>query len=105
VRPAVTFVEVAALVDNGWQEGVLEQLAAEAGLCAESRFDLSYPFLFEDEDALARRLLAPGPIVAAAQTVGADALREAIVEAMAPCRTPAGGYRVENEWHALMCRA
>ena len=34
-----------------------------------------------------------------------DAARDAIVEALAVCRTPDGGYRLENEWHYLIARA
>ena len=34
-----------------------------------------------------------------------DAARAAIVEALAVCRTPDGGYRLENEWHYLIARA
>jgi hypothetical protein len=30
---------------------------------------------------------------------------KAIVEALAPYRTRAGGYRLENEWHYLVARA
>jgi hypothetical protein len=31
--------------------------------------------------------------------------RAALVEALAPYRTPDGGYRLENEWHYLLARA
>ena len=34
-----------------------------------------------------------------------DAARDAILEALAVCRTPDGGYRLENEWHFLIARA
>ena len=34
-----------------------------------------------------------------------DAARAAIVEALAVCRTPDCGYRLENEWHYLIARA
>ena len=40
--------------------------------------------------------------------LGADqqqAARDAIVEALAVCRTPDCGYRMENEWHFLIARA
>jgi len=34
-----------------------------------------------------------------------DAARAAIVEALAACRTPDGGYRIDNGWHHLVARA
>ena len=40
--------------------------------------------------------------------LGADqqaAARDAIVEALAVCRRPGGGYRMRNEWHHLIARA
>lgn len=33
------------------------------------------------------------------------AVRRAIVEALARYRTPAGGYRIENEFHVVIARA
>ncbi len=88
-----------------WQPGALEGIAAEAGLTPETAFDLSYAFQYLDQAALSRRLLAPGLIVEAMRAVREDVLRTAIVESMAPYRTPEGGYRLENEWHFLICRA
>ena len=34
-----------------------------------------------------------------------DEAREAVLEALAVCRTPACGYRIENDWHFLIARA
>ena len=68
-------------------------LARAAGLVPRERVELSWRYVFPDEEALARAMLAPGPVA------------EAIVDALAPFRTPAGGYRLENEWHTLVASA
>jgi hypothetical protein len=34
-----------------------------------------------------------------------DAARDGILEPLAVCRTPGGGYRLQNEWHYLIARA
>jgi SAM-dependent methyltransferase len=87
------------------EPGVLEAMAAQAGLAPGSAFDISWAYEFPDEDALARAMLAPGVIVDVVAAVGEDAVRSAIVEALAPHRTPGGGYRLVNEWHTLIASA
>jgi SAM-dependent methyltransferase len=88
-----------------WRAGVLEQIATEAGLTPETSFDTRWAFEFADEDALGRGMLAPGGVDRAARAHGEATVRTAIVDALAPCRTPSGGYRLENEWHYLVARA
>jgi SAM-dependent methyltransferase len=88
-----------------WEPGVLEGMAGAAGLTPQSAFDLSWPYEFPDEAALARAMLAPGLMVELVETVGEEPVREAIVEALAPYRTPEGGYRLENEWHFVIASA
>ena len=88
-----------------WKPGVLERLAADAGLTPESTFDHTWAFEYADEPALLRSLLSPAPAVVAARTSGEQAVRDAIRAAMAPYRTAGGGYRIENEWHYLVARA
>ena len=88
-----------------WAEGVLEAMAADAGLEPESAFDVSWAYEFADEDALARAMLAPGLVVELLRTVPEDAMRRAILYALAPYRTAGGGYRLRNEWHFLVARA
>jgi hypothetical protein len=34
-----------------------------------------------------------------------DEVRRQIVEALAPCRAPQGGYRLKNEFHVLIVSA
>ena len=71
----------------------------------DGAFDLCWAYEFADEAELVRAMMSAGGFGA---IVGADrqeAARAAIVEALAVCRTPDGGYRLENEWHCLIARA
>jgi SAM-dependent methyltransferase len=88
-----------------WEPGVLEAVAAEAGLAPQSAFDLSWAYEFPDEDTLGRAMLAPGNVVGVIEAVGEGPVRAAIIEALAPYRTRGGGYRLENEWHTLIATA
>jgi SAM-dependent methyltransferase len=88
-----------------WEPGVLEGIATEAGLTPGSAFDISWAYEFPDEETLARAMLAPGIVVDLIRAVGEEPVRAAIVEALAPYRTPEGGYRLENEWHTLIASA
>lgn len=84
------------------EPGVLERIATEAGLTPQTAFDFSYAYEYPDEQTLVRSMLSPGGVAEAIQTSGEEAVARAIVEALAPCRTPSGGYRLENEWHYLV---
>src|SRR5262245_14758219 len=88
-----------------WRPGVLEALAAEAGLAPESAFDANWAYEYADEDALVRGMLAAGGLALIAESVGGDAVRTAIVDALTPYRTSEGGYRLSNEWHFLVATA
>jgi len=85
-----------------WEPGVLEGIAAEAGLTPGEAFDSSWGYDLADEDALARMLLAAGGIVDVVGSERENEVRTAIVDAMAPYRRPDGGYTLENEWHYLL---
>jgi SAM-dependent methyltransferase len=87
-----------------WQPGVLEHLAAEAGMEPQEAFDVSWDYEYADDDALARGLLSVGLAVEASRIVGEDVLRDAFVSALAAYRTPGGGYRLRNEFHLLLAR-
>jgi SAM-dependent methyltransferase len=88
-----------------WKTGVLEEIATAAGLTPEDAFDVAWVYDYPDEEELVRAMLSPGLAVAAIRSSGEEAVRDAIVEALAPYRTPSGGYRLENEWHYLVARA
>jgi SAM-dependent methyltransferase len=87
------------------QPGALEAIAAEAGLVPESAFDVAVDVDYPDEHALLRSMLAPGGVIEAIEAHGERAVADAILEALGPCRTAAGGYRLENEWRTLVARA
>lgn len=84
--------------------GALEGIAAAAGLTPETTFDVRWAYVYEDDDALLRGMLSAGGVGDAA---GAreDEVRAALLEALAPFRAAAGGYRLENEWHTLVATA
>ena len=88
-----------------WRPGVLEDLATQAGLVPDRAFDLRWAYEYADEAALTRAMMSAGGFGA---IVGPDRqvqAKAAIVDALAVCRTPEGGYRLENEWHSLIARA
>jgi len=87
-----------------WKPGVLEDLAAQAGLIPDAAFDDRFAYEYADEESMSRAMLSAGGFGA---IVGdrQDEARAAVLEALAVCRTSAGGYRIENDWHFLIARA
>jgi SAM-dependent methyltransferase len=85
--------------------GALEEIAAEAGLIPQSTFDLSWAYEYPDEEELARAMLAPAGLGELVGPERENEVRGRIVEALAPFRTPEGGYRLENEFHFLIASA
>lgn len=86
------------------EPGVLEGIATAAGLTPSSTFDVSWPYVYADDDALARGMLsAAGVGDAAAEREGE--VRAALIDALAPFRAPDGVYCLENEWHILVATA
>jgi SAM-dependent methyltransferase len=88
-----------------WRPGVLEEMADEAGLTPEVAFDTSWAFEYRDGDELGRQMMAPAGIAALVGAENEPAVREEIVEMLAPHRTSEGGYRLTNEFHFLVARA
>jgi SAM-dependent methyltransferase len=88
-----------------WQPGVLEALATQAGLVPEDAFDVQWAYEYADEADLARGMMSAGGFGAILGADRQEAARAAIVDVLAVCRTPEGGYRLENEWHFLAARA
>jgi SAM-dependent methyltransferase len=85
--------------------GALHALADEAGLSAEAEFDVTWPFEYPDAETLGRACAAVAGLATLAGPEREQELKSAIVEALAPYRTPSGGYRLENEYHYLIARA
>jgi hypothetical protein len=69
------------------------------------RFDVTWAYEYAGDEELGRLLVAPGGMAVVVGPEREPALRAAIVEALAPCRTPAGAYRLANEWHFLIAYA
>jgi SAM-dependent methyltransferase len=85
--------------------GVLEDLAAEAGLHPEESFNTRYAFEYSDEEVLGRMLVAPAGIAALVGPEREEEVRAAIVAGLASYRQPDGSYRLENEFRFLVAKA
>jgi hypothetical protein len=83
----------------------LEGLATQAGLTPENVGDVDTPFEYPDEQTALRALLSAGPAVRAIRHAGEESVRAAVLEAVAPYRTAAGGYLMENKFRYLIARA
>jgi SAM-dependent methyltransferase len=85
--------------------GVLEKLAAEAGLEPQEAFDVTWSYEYADERSLGDGMMAAG---GASVLVGPERepdLRLQILDAFADRRTADGPYRLENEFRILIARA
>jgi SAM-dependent methyltransferase len=87
------------------QPAVLEALASQAGLTAQSSFDTIWAYEYADEETLGRALLAPAGLAVLAGPQREEDVRTAIIEGLAPHRTTTGRYRLENEFHYLVALA
>jgi len=88
-----------------WRPGVLEGMAARAGLAPGEAFDLTWSYEYPDSETLGRAMMAPAGIAALVGPEREDEVRTAIVEGLEPYRTDEGSYRLENEFRCLIARA
>lgn len=88
-----------------WQPGVLEGLASYAGLIPQSAFDISWPYIHADDDALSRALLSVAGLASIDDRTEEADVRDAILAAVAPYRAADGSYRLDNEFHFLIATA
>lgn len=84
--------------------GMLEGLAAAAGLAPAAAFDVAWEYVYADEDELARSMLSAAGVGVAAGEREPE-VRAALLEALAPFRAGDGSYRLRNEWHVLVAEA
>jgi SAM-dependent methyltransferase len=87
------------------QPGVLEDIAAQAGLTPEQTFDTNWAFEFIDDKTMTRALIAPAGL---AMLVGPERepdFRRALIDGLAQYRNADGDYRLQNEHHYLIARA
>src|SRR5829696_5904629 len=87
------------------QPGVLEDIAANAGLQPEGAFDASWSYEYPDEDTVRRALVAPAGIAVLVGPQREQQLKDAIVRGLATYRRPDGSYRLQNAYHYLIARA
>ena len=87
------------------QDGALEALAAQAGLTPLQIEEVETLWTYSNEAEARRGLLSAAPAVKAIQLVGEPAVWEAVANAVAPLRTPSGGYTMRNKFRYLVARA
>ena len=87
------------------EPGVLEGIAAEAGLDPDCAFDTTWSLEFRDDDTLRRALVAPAGIAVLVGPEREEEVKDAIVGGLAPYRRPDGSYRLQNTFHFLLARA
>src|SRR5215218_8339933 len=73
-----------------WRPGVLEGMAARAGLAPGEAFDLTWSYEYPDSETLGRAMMAPAGIAALVGPEREDEVRTAIVEGLEPYRTDEG---------------
>jgi hypothetical protein len=73
-------------------------------LVVERLDEVVCPFDYADEDELLGPLVGSGLGRAVGRSAGPAALREAVLERLAPYRTPTGGYRLQNLFRVLVAR-
>lgn len=81
--------------------GALEALATKSGLTPSVVKTVECPWDYPDEQTALRGLLSSGPAIRAIQEKGEDAVRDLILEVIAPFKTRSGGYHLTNNFHYL----
>lgn len=87
-----------------WRDGALEELARRAGLTPLEVFDVRVPLDYPDDATMLACVLSPPPMVATMDAAGEEAVKGAVLRALAPMRGADGGYALHNEWHYLIAR-
>jgi len=85
--------------------GALESLIEQAGLTVTDDGYIELTFEYPDETALLKGNNSNGPVVLAERASGKAAVVNAVRDALAPCRTASGAYRIETEWRYVTARA
>ena len=88
-----------------WRPGMVEELAAAAGLGVVEASVCTTTYEYGDEEHMLRAMLSAGGAAAVAGPEREDELRAALVRALARCRRPDGGYTLANEWEIVIARA
>jgi SAM-dependent methyltransferase len=87
------------------EPGVLEGIAAQAGLDPESTFDTTWSFVFADDETLGRAMAAPAGVALLVGPEREAEFKDAVVRGLAAHRAADGSYRLQNTFHSLIARA
>ncbi|HVF79655.1 MAG TPA: methyltransferase domain-containing protein [Solirubrobacteraceae bacterium] len=85
--------------------GVLEALAADAGLAPQEAGYLPFSERYTNLETMVRGYLAAAPFARAIRAAGEDTVREALTEALRVLESPDGGYRLDDEVRYLIAIA
>jgi hypothetical protein len=86
-------------------DGELEALVIQAGLTPGAVEEIGCPWEYPNEPTALRGLLSSGPAIRAIQQVGEETVRAAVVKAIAPFKTTAGGYLLRNKYRYMIAKA
>jgi SAM-dependent methyltransferase len=85
--------------------GALEELARQARLTRGRAGEFTTRWEYSDRETALRAHLSSGPAAKAIRAVGEERVAAALSDAIAPFRTAAGGYALENSWRYLLAIA
>ena len=85
--------------------GALENLVDRAGLTTSGAAEFTTRWEYPDRETALRGHLASGPAAKAIKEAGEERVTAALGDAIAPFRTAAGGYALENSWRYLLATA
>lgn len=85
--------------------GRVEALLEQASLSPQKSGEVDCPFEFPNLEMAVRGNLSTGPSAFAIRQAGAEAVQQALAEALAPFRTSAGGYRLRNRVRYVIATA
>lgn len=85
-------------------DGALEALVSQAGMNPGKVEIVDCPWQYPDEQTLLCALLSTAPSILAMQYAGEAAVRDAILNALAPFKTDTGGYQIGNNGRYMMIK-
>jgi SAM-dependent methyltransferase len=85
--------------------GRVEALLEQANLSPLTSGEVDCPFAYPDLEIAVRANMSTGPAAAAIRQAGAEAVQQALAEALAPFRTSAGGYHLRNRVRYVIASA
>jgi SAM-dependent methyltransferase len=87
------------------EPGVLEDIAARAGLAPEITFDTTWSYVFEDTETVRRAMVAPAGLALLVGPDREDEVKGAIERGLTSYLADDGSYRLQNTFHSLVARA